>query len=143
MLTCPNASFTDLAEIVSRIEPAVKQPALDGKSRTSRETQYFSASLRKKSQFFFYVRSECSHSQPPQPLTSFTPSLFSLQTADESEYQTDYDEMLSDFDFSEHTEDETADTGDTVRLLATEMPARQSVEEETVSDSGTGGREVV
>ncbi|XP_041958024.1 patatin-like phospholipase domain-containing protein 7 isoform X2 [Alosa sapidissima] len=62
--TCPNASFTDLAEIVSRIEPASKQSALE---------------------------------------------------ADESEYQTDYDEdtMLSDFDFSEHTEDETADTGDT------------------------------
>ncbi|XP_062398636.1 patatin-like phospholipase domain-containing protein 7 isoform X2 [Sardina pilchardus] len=63
-LTCPNASFTDLAEIVSRIEPASKQSALE---------------------------------------------------ADESEYQTDYDEdtMLSDWDFSEHTEDETADTGDT------------------------------
>ncbi|KAL2092636.1 hypothetical protein ACEWY4_012434 [Coilia grayii] len=63
VLTCPNASFTDLAEIVSRIEPASKLPTLD----------------------------------------------------DESENQTDYEEdtKLSDFDFSEHTEDETADTGDT------------------------------
>ncbi|XP_031426831.2 LOW QUALITY PROTEIN: patatin-like phospholipase domain-containing protein 7, partial [Clupea harengus] len=71
VLTCPNASFTDLAEIVSRIEPAVKQPALD---------------------------------------------------ADESEYQTDYDEMLSDFDFSEHTEDETADTGDTDEDMGLRLP---------------------
>lgn len=30
MVTCPNASFTDLAEIVSRIEP-VKQALMDGK----------------------------------------------------------------------------------------------------------------
>lgn len=29
VLTCPNASFTDLAEIVSRIEPA-KVTAVDG-----------------------------------------------------------------------------------------------------------------
>lgn len=28
-MTCPNASFTDLAEIVSRIEP-VKQAVVDG-----------------------------------------------------------------------------------------------------------------
>ena len=29
MVTCPNASFTDLAEIVSRIEP-VKSTAIEG-----------------------------------------------------------------------------------------------------------------
>ncbi|XP_063050901.1 patatin-like phospholipase domain-containing protein 7 isoform X2 [Engraulis encrasicolus] len=66
--TCPNASFTDLAEIVSRIEPASKASGLDD---------------------------ECEY-----------------QTDYDSEYQTE-DAMLSDFDFSEHTEDETADTGDT------------------------------
>lgn len=32
VVTCPNASFTDLAEIVSRIEP-VKSTVVDGKSR--------------------------------------------------------------------------------------------------------------
>lgn len=31
VMTCPNASFTDLAEIVSRIEP-VKQAIVDGES---------------------------------------------------------------------------------------------------------------
>lgn len=31
LVTCPNASFTDLAEIVSRIEP-VKPALVDGKS---------------------------------------------------------------------------------------------------------------
>lgn len=31
MVTCPNASFTDLAEIVSRIEP-VKPAVVDGKA---------------------------------------------------------------------------------------------------------------
>lgn len=31
VMTCPNASFTDLAEIVSRIEP-VKPALVDGKS---------------------------------------------------------------------------------------------------------------
>lgn len=30
VVTCPNASFTDLAEIVSRIEP-VKNALIDGK----------------------------------------------------------------------------------------------------------------
>ena len=33
VLTCPNASFTDLAEIVSRIEP-VKPVLVDGKTQT-------------------------------------------------------------------------------------------------------------
>lgn len=33
VLTCPNASFTDLAEIVSRIEPA-KVAVVDGESDT-------------------------------------------------------------------------------------------------------------
>ncbi|TRY81936.1 hypothetical protein DNTS_013393 [Danionella cerebrum] len=60
-VTCPNASFTDLAEIVSRIEP-VKSTIAD----------------------------------------------------EESEYQTDYDEdgVLSDFDLSNHSEEEE-DTVDT------------------------------
>ena len=33
VLTCPNASFTDLAEIVSRIEPA-KVAVVDGELNT-------------------------------------------------------------------------------------------------------------
>lgn len=33
VVTCPNASFTDLAEIVSRIEP-VKPAVVDGKAIT-------------------------------------------------------------------------------------------------------------
>lgn len=41
VLTCPNASFTDLAEIVSRIEP-VKPALMDGKSDTYFNNDTFS-----------------------------------------------------------------------------------------------------
>uniref|UniRef100_A0A8C8H7T6 lysophospholipase n=1 Tax=Oncorhynchus tshawytscha TaxID=74940 RepID=A0A8C8H7T6_ONCTS len=108
VITCPNASFTDLAEIVSRIEP-VKTVLVEGE------------------------RDGHTHTQPPYG-TFLIPVFFTLRSSelsddyqtDYDDYQTDYDEearesALSDFDMSnpnsgvEHTEgEETADTTDTV-----------------------------
>uniref|UniRef100_A0A8C9S5M2 lysophospholipase n=1 Tax=Scleropages formosus TaxID=113540 RepID=A0A8C9S5M2_SCLFO len=106
VVTCPNASFTDLAEIVSRIEP-VKQPLEEG-NRGAAE------------------RGRPSEAWPPllsflqtSPLPPPNPSLSRLPLPEESDYQTDYEEELvesapSDFELynqdSEHTEEDTADT---------------------------------
>ncbi|KPP70260.1 hypothetical protein Z043_110922, partial [Scleropages formosus] len=107
VVTCPNASFTDLAEIVSRIEP-VKQPLEEG-NRGAAE------------------RGRPSEAWPPllsflqtSPLPPPNPSLSRLPLPEESDYHTDYEEELvesapSDFELynqdSEHTEEDTADTG--------------------------------
>uniref|UniRef100_A0A8C7GEV2 Patatin like phospholipase domain containing 7 n=1 Tax=Oncorhynchus kisutch TaxID=8019 RepID=A0A8C7GEV2_ONCKI len=99
VVTCPNASFTDLAEIVSRIEP-VKPVLVEGERDTHTH--------------FLYLFGSCVI------LYTFSVLLSPSELSDE--YQTDYDEeaiesALSDFDMSnpnsgaEHTEgEETADT---------------------------------
>uniref|UniRef100_A0A8C8I2F1 lysophospholipase n=1 Tax=Oncorhynchus tshawytscha TaxID=74940 RepID=A0A8C8I2F1_ONCTS len=99
VVTCPNASFTDLAEIVSRIEP-VKPVLVEGERDTHTH--------------FLYLFGSC--------VILYTFSVFLSPSELSDEYQTDYDEeaiesALSDFDMSnpnsgaEHTEgEETADT---------------------------------
>uniref|UniRef100_A0A8C7RJ44 lysophospholipase n=1 Tax=Oncorhynchus mykiss TaxID=8022 RepID=A0A8C7RJ44_ONCMY len=101
VVTCPNASFTDLAEIVSRIEP-VKPVLVEGEGHTHTHTH------------FLYLFGSC--------VILYTFSVFLSPSELSDEYQTDYDEeaiesALSDFDMSnpnsgaEHTEgEETADT---------------------------------
>lgn len=120
MVTCPNASFTDLAEIVSRIEP-VKPAVVDGKTfvcllhvclprltlsaRRPSLVTVFDTRL-----FPCHFFNTCSHTMG----SSCPPS-------EESDYHTDYEEealesALSDMEpysfHGEHTEGE--ETGDTV-----------------------------
>uniref|UniRef100_A0A8C7GGC5 lysophospholipase n=1 Tax=Oncorhynchus kisutch TaxID=8019 RepID=A0A8C7GGC5_ONCKI len=82
VVTCPNASFTDLAEIVSRIEP-VKPVLVEGERDTHTH--------------FLYLFGSCVI------LYTFSVLLSPSELSDE--YQTDYDEeaiesALSDFDMS-------------------------------------------
>lgn len=118
MVTCPNASFTDLAEIVSRIEP-VKQVVVDGEQSTGTFVVFYSCCV-----------------SLPFSVISCSPHFLSLflcfclcysliphpppHSPEESDYQTDYEEeavesALSDTELanhhSEHTEgEETVDS---------------------------------
>uniref|UniRef100_A0A8C9TCH5 lysophospholipase n=1 Tax=Scleropages formosus TaxID=113540 RepID=A0A8C9TCH5_SCLFO len=103
VVTCPNASFTDLAEIVSRIEP-VKQAHVDGMARDMEQHWQICDQT-----CFFCFFSLC--------LLDFA---LPLCLSEESDYQTDYEEeavesALSDIELSnycsEHTEgEETIDS---------------------------------
>lgn len=60
MVTCPNASFTDLAEIVSRIEP-VKPAVVDGKTFVCLPRLTFSACRPSLVTVFCHFFNTCSH----------------------------------------------------------------------------------
>lgn len=116
MVTCPNASFTDLAEIVSRIEP-VKPAVVDGKTFVC----LCPLVVRHSSPWLTWLSFSLSPLQHLFTHAGFLPVLCSLAPSEESDYHTDYEEealesALSDMEpysfCGEHTEGE--ETGDTV-----------------------------
>uniref|UniRef100_A0A8C9RNF0 lysophospholipase n=1 Tax=Scleropages formosus TaxID=113540 RepID=A0A8C9RNF0_SCLFO len=119
VVTCPNASFTDLAEIVSRIEP-VKQAHVDGMARDMEQHWQICDQT-----CFFCFFSLC--------LLDFA---LPLCLSEESDYQTDYEEeavesALSDIELSnycsEHTEgEETIDSDDDVEVRHRRRPPKST-----------------
>lgn len=107
MLACPNASFTDLAEIVSRIEP-VKPAAVDGKFVTRMHVAR--PRILIKLRLFVCHLSVVVHLRLSGWLLSCSPHVSRCPApppSDESDYHTDYEEeavesALSDLELSNH-----------------------------------------